>query len=121
MKKDLLKQIAATHDVDPVDLILDCIRELLDEAGQEPRYVDFEMQHIDANPHEGDDAVMKCYIDGYPAGDDATGTVIACVTLTRHGDVVVDWHHNGYRMEPAVLELIENARQDIEHERSRHK
>lgn len=118
MTKDLLKQIAADHGMDPIDILIDHLTSLRD-APAEPRYVSFEMQHIDANPSENDDAVMKCYVDGYPADENAAGTVIACVSLTRHGDMVVDWHHNGYRMEPSVLELINDAKNLLSEEKDK--
>lgn len=118
MTKDLLKQIAADRRLDPLDILIDYLTGLKD-ASAEPRYVSFEMQHVDANPSDGDDAVMKCYVDGYPADEDGTGTVIAAVSLTRNGDVVVDWHHNGYRMEPSVLELVDEAKDLLSKEKAK--
>jgi len=116
MTKDLLKQIAAARGEDPIDIVMDYLRGI--QAGmEEPRYVSFEMQHVDANPSDGDDAVMKCYVDGYPADEEASGTVIATVTLTKHGDTVIDWHHNGYRMNDSVLECINQAKDLIANNR----
>ena len=51
---------------------------------------------------------LTFYVDGYPDHENGEGTVIATVTVTPHNDIYVDWHHNGYRMNDNVLELINN-------------
>lgn len=49
-------------------------------------------------------------IDGYPADENAEGTVIVTIYLTPKGDFVTAWHRNDYRMNNQVLELIENSK-----------
>ena len=66
-------------------------------------YVSFEQTHVDAD----DSSNIVYYIDGFPADESAEGTVIATITLTPHNDIVIDWHHNGYRLNQSVLELID--------------
>lgn len=67
------------------------------------KLVDFE------NNYRGEeDGNRFVCIDGYPAGN-GEGHVVAMVWKTPHGDIVVDWHDNAYRMNTAVLELIEDA------------
>lgn len=111
MTTDLLKQIARQQGVDPIQLVLDYIRNL-----QEPpeNYASFEMDHIEDNPSDfDDDTVVKYYVDGYPADETKFGSVVVTVALTRRGDIVVDWHHNGYRMNESVLELVNRAKAEL--------
>lgn len=108
MTKDLLLQIAKEQDLDPIDFLLrECDRL---QSGREPEYVCFEFQYVDPDPSDNDDAAAKAFIDAYPADEDGTGTVIAAVTRTKGGEIVVDWHHNGYRTDERVLDLIAEAR-----------
>ena len=44
-------------------------------------------------------------IDAWETGDDdEEGRVVANVLLSRHGDIIVDFHDNGVRMDQQVLE-----------------
>lgn len=50
-------------------------------------------------------------IDGWKSDrDDEEGQVIAAVMITPHGDVVVDWHDNGARLNEATLSAISEAK-----------
>lgn len=50
-------------------------------------------------------------IDGWTSDNDAEeGTVIAAVLLSRHGDIIVDWHDNGARLFRNVLQAIDEAK-----------
>lgn len=74
-------------------------------------YVSFEFVHIeDMTTDEKDDCVFKGFIDGYPSDENEEGTVIATVSISYSGDIVIDWHHNGYRANGTVLGLIKEAR-----------
>lgn len=57
-------------------------------------------------------------IDGYPDGEDATGTVVAVVYYTPHKDFVVHFNDRLYADVPAVKELIEQAKDDLIAERN---
>ena len=57
-------------------------------------------------------------IDGYPEDENAEGTVIAEVFMTMHGDIAVSWHHNAYRDDSVVLELIEDSKRRLYEQRS---
>lgn len=72
----------------------------------EDTYVQTEVELASDNP----DCFMSVTIDGYPADENEEGTVIAAVYITKRGDLVTDWHHNGYRGNETVKELIENAK-----------
>ncbi len=79
---------------------------------REPDYVEFENNYGDTD----DDGNEYICIDGYPkdeGGNEAEGTVIAIVYKTPHGDFVTSWHHNGYRANKTVLELIEDAKERL--------
>jgi len=39
--------------------------------------------------------------------------VVAVVWLTKHGDIVVDWHDNGYRTNVTVLDLIKESKSKL--------
>lgn len=52
-------------------------------------------------------------IDGFPKNDDAEGQVVCVVWLTKAGGFIVDWHHNGYRMNDTVLELIRDSKNKL--------
>lgn len=56
-----------------------------------------------------DDALARIYIDGYPLDEAKDGTVIATVTLSKSRDIIVDWHHNAYRLNTDVKELIKES------------
>lgn len=53
-----------------------------------------------------DDAFACCSIDGHPADENESGCVVARVWITKHGDIITDWHENGYRLNDTVLNLI---------------
>lgn len=84
---------------------------------REPDYVSFESQFIqgpdELGPEEKAAARACCAVDGYPAGEDAQGTVICNVWLLHDGQFLIDWHHNGYRLNPAVLGEIESAKEAL--------
>lgn len=111
MTKDLLRQIADRNGVDPLDLVLDYLSSRKETPDRD--LVSFEMAHVEDSACEDDDTVLRYFIDGYPAGEDAQGAVVATVSLTRSGDVVVDWHHNGYRLNGSVLDLVTKAKSEI--------
>lgn len=53
-------------------------------------------------------------IDGWKtADDDEPGETIACVIMSKHGDIIVDWHNNGARMLRPVLAAIGEAKQKL--------
>lgn len=56
------------------------------------------------------DAFGCCTIDGHPADENESGEVVARVWITKHGDIIVDWHENGYRLNNTVLNLIEESK-----------
>ena len=60
------------------------------------------------------DLLAAVTIDGWRTGCDAEqGTVIATVILTKHGDVVTDFHDNGARIDTEVLSAIKEAKQTL--------
>lgn len=64
------------------------------------------------DPQEGE-ILAGISIDGWrPNRDD--GEVIANVLLTKNGDVVVDFHDNGSRMNQPVLKAIEEAKSQLQ-------
>ncbi len=84
-------------------------------------YVSFECTHF-AEADQGDpderQAVAYADIDGYPADENKEGTVICRVWLMKeksgiYPTYLVDWHHNGFRMDKTVLELIDEAKKDL--------
>lgn len=75
--------------------------------------VSFENTYIqDRNSlRETDPDVFGCItIDGFPADEDGEGKVVCQVWLTMYKDFVVSWNDNGYRMNQAVLDLIEDSK-----------
>ena len=70
--------------------------------------VDFENSYGDVE--DGNEFIC---IDGYPADENAEGEVVAKVWKTKHGDIIVDWHDNGYRLNKQVLELIEDSKRQL--------
>lgn len=84
-------------------------------------YISFECTHMDrASQSDPDEhqALVYADIDGYPADENAEGTVICRVWLMREKDGIyptylVDWHHNRYRMNEEVKNLIAEAKKDL--------
>lgn len=77
--------------------------------------VDIVMNYIEECNCIDDDCLYKYYIDGYPTYDiDVDGFVIATVSVTRHGDVVVDWRNNSFRLDERVQQYIEMAKIEAE-------
>lgn len=70
--------------------------------------VSFENNYVDTETQEND-AIASVCIDGYPKDEDAEGTVVCEVFITKHGDIVTAWHHNGYRLNEYVLSLKKEA------------
>ncbi len=63
---------------------------------------------------EEGDILAGVSIDGWKTGrDDEQGSVIANVILTRRGDMVVDFHDNGARMDAQVKEAIGGAKESL--------
>lgn len=75
----------------------------------EQKYVFFENTYGDTDEN-GNRFIT---IDGYPLDENAEGTVIATVFITPKGDFVTSWNHNDYRMNTTVLELIEDAKNQL--------
>ena len=61
---------------------------------------------------EAEDAKDVIYIDGFPE-DDGEGAVVVKVWLTKHNDIIVDWHDCRYQENSTVLELIEETKQKL--------
>ena len=61
---------------------------------------------------EAEDAKDVIYIDGFPE-DDCEGSVVVKVWLTKHNDIIVDWHDCRYQENSTVLELIEETKQKL--------
>lgn len=59
---------------------------------------------------KNEDALACVYIDGYPEDENESGEVVVAVWITKHKDIIVDWHNNAYRMNDTVLELIEDSK-----------
>lgn len=59
---------------------------------------------------DSEDVLMSISIDGFPEDDNKNGEVIAKVWLTKHKDIVVDWHNNMYMMNDTVLKLVEDSK-----------
>lgn len=64
----------------------------------------------DYTVEENEDALASIFIDGFPEDANESGEVVAKVWITKHKDIVVDWHNNMYRMNNIVLELIEDSK-----------
>ena len=66
------------------------------------------------NHRAGDHLLAAVSIDAWETGDDdEEGRVVANVLLSRHGDIIVDFHDNGVRMDQQVLEHIAEAKTDL--------
>lgn len=59
-----------------------------------------------ANDGIGYDAIGCITIDGYPENEHEPGQVVARVYITKHHDIVVDWHDNAYRINETCMGLI---------------
>lgn len=79
--------------------------------------ISFENNYIctaeDLGP-ENPDAFGCVSIDGFPADEEGQGEVVCQVWMTRHKDVIVVWTNNGYRNNPAVLELVEDSKRQLD-------
>lgn len=75
-------------------------------------YVFFENSYLmQKDDLERDCPALACgTIDGYPADEDGQGTVICNVWLLSDRKFLIDWHHDGYRSDKRVLELIEETK-----------
>lgn len=61
------------------------------------------------NPN--DDTLAAVTIDAWTSSeDDAEGTVLATVVLTKSGDIVTVYHNNGMRMDDDVTRHISEAK-----------
>ena len=84
----------------------------------EPLLVSFESNYVQGPDELAGDpmsagALACAAIDGYPMGEDPQGTVVCDVWLTKSREFIVDWHHNGYRTDPSVLELIRDVQAQL--------
>lgn len=83
----------------------------------EPEYISFEASYMESAKdlmNDSPDMFARISIDGYPDPEVSDeGTVIATATITHHGDIVVDWHHNGYRQNSDVLAILEEVKQTL--------
>ena len=77
------------------------------------RYVDFTNDYCVDYTHEfindEGDKLREIFIDGYPEDPNESGGVVATVIMTKHRDVIIDWHDNGYRMNETVNNLIRES------------
>lgn len=84
-------------------------------------YVTFKYGHFAEAGGTGEEhAIAYADIDGFPAEEDGTGTVICRVWLLKgtdgkgHPRFLIDWHLDAYRMNAAVIELISSVKTDLE-------
>lgn len=85
-------------------------------------YVSFECVHMEkTNKINPDECHAFAYadIDGYSVNENEEGTVICRVWMLKekqgcYSTFLVDWHDNRYRMNKQVLELITQAKNDLE-------
>ena len=66
------------------------------------KFVEFE----DTNSGVDENGNKYVTIDGYANNIDEEGSVIVVIYKTPHNDIVVDWHHNSYRLNEDVLNLV---------------
>lgn len=52
-------------------------------------------------------------IDGYPEDENGFGKVIATIVKTKHNDIAVVWHDNGYRFNDSVCNIIKETKERI--------
>ena len=83
---------------------------------RESKLVSFENTFSEFGCGVEEDAFGYITIDGYPEDEDQPGEVVAHVWITKHGDIVVDWHDNCYRENDWVLELIEDSKRTLREE-----
>lgn len=85
-------------------------------------YVSFECTHFaESNQCDPDERETLVYadIDGYPADENAEGTVICRVWMLKetdqmgHRKYLVNWHQNAYRANDEVLKLVRQAKDDL--------
>lgn len=107
---DVMKQAAEFACTDKNNIIL-----LQFDPGAnhpETKLVSFENGYAQGpNDIDGNAAIASITIDGYP--EDGDGQIVCVIYLTRDGGFIVDWHHNGYKTTPAVLELIEDSKETL--------
>lgn len=61
------------------------------------------------------DALAFVSIDGWKTADDnEQGEVLAKVALSKHGDIIVDFHNNGARFDPKTEEAIQGAKDQLQ-------
>lgn len=70
--------------------------------------VNFEFNHMDSEPENN--ILAQAYIDGYPENENAEGAVVAKVILTEKYELITVWQLNAYRLNDAVLALIDEAK-----------
>ena len=68
-----------------------------------------EVQDIRGNQ----DALACITIDGYPLDDSIPGRTVARIWLTKHGDIIVDFHDYAYALCDRVKELVDDSRQRL--------
>lgn len=82
-------------------------------------YIEYDFNYIQTDyfDDEGDVKAIAC-IDAYPVNADgeqvADGYVVARVILSIHNDMIVIWSSCEGRLNPKVLNLVENAKQELE-------
>ena len=75
--------------------------------------VSFENSYVQNSLELGEDAegALACVtIDGYPEDETEEGCVICEIYLTKTREFIISWHHNGYRLNEQVRELIEESK-----------
>lgn len=78
------------------------------------KMVYFENNYLeDYSISKDEDALASISIDGFPEDENESGEVVAMVWITKHKDIIVDWHNNGYRLNDSVLELIEESKKEL--------
>ncbi len=77
----------------------------------EPLYAEVRNNYTFSPQDESDGLLAGITIDGWKTADDSEeGVVIAAVLLSRHGDIIVDWHDNSARQQKNVLDAIKEAK-----------
>lgn len=62
-------------------------------------------------------AVGCITIDGYPSNEAESGRVVCQIYMTKTNEFIIAWTENGYRLNPSVLELLEESKKELIDER----
>lgn len=77
-------------------------------------YNKFELAYLETSSDtDNDDSIYRYYITGSTTDTNDEPVVLTVITITKHGDFVIDWRDHTHKTDPNLQSLIDYAKRQL--------